>query len=847
MKTICNRISIILFAILMSFSIVSCSTNGDITTENGEVASTEGISESGFVFSLENMQVEEKNIIEVDGEKFVSEFNNALDKIKVEFEVEKMGRYILTANTATTDGTLGSFDVYVNGELITYVNIESGSEFEYNEGSSSITLQKGLNKIVLINFTNNAIVKDFALKEKSEEVVYMSKLVTPNPSKNTLSLFNFLEENYGKSIISGQQIGNTPKNETPVEVAVIKDMTGKEPGILGCDFIDYSPSRVERGTKSYNVEQAIDWAKSGGIVTFAWHWNAPSGLIDQEPDKLWWQGIYTSAVTFDLEKALEDKNSEEYKLLIRDIDVIATELKRLERVDVPILWRPLHEASGGWFWWGAKGPEPYKELWQIMFDRLVNYHELNNLIWVWNGQSKDWYPGDQYVDIVSEDIYSDPFDHSSQIEKFKVAEEYTDEKEVMVALSETGVIPDPDELVKDKATWSWFVTWCQEFVYNEETKSYSEKYTDKEMLNKVYNSDYVITKDELPDIYGIGTNIDFLEMTSLEMMNYMHKGWNYGNTLDSLVGDGLEPAGLDSETAWGNPYARKEVVDTLSDAGFDIIRIPTTWGQHLDENNVIDPEYMARVREVVDYGIDNGMFVILNTHHEEWLYPDAEHFESNKERLIAIWEQISQEFKDYDGKLIFEVLNEPREIDSGVEWNGGTSPAREIVSQLSEAAFNTIRNSGGNNSRRHIMVPTYAASSIDTVLSDFRFVGDDHTFVSVHNYDPYQFAYLIDGTTDFGSNSDRAMLDSLFERLDKYLISKGIAVIIGETSTVDKKNIEERIEWAEQMFGKAEVNGIPILWWDNGYIYGEACSIINRETLEFTYPELVDVILGHDN
>ncbi len=849
MKTKFKSYILIFLVILFSISMVSCSTKDDTNTENEEATTTEVVAvnetiENGFIFKLQDMEVEEKNIIEVDGEKVVGSFNNSLDKIKVVFEVEKKGKYVLSANTSTTDGKNGSFDVYVNGVLITNVNVTSGNTFSYMDSSAPLTLKEGENKIILINFTENIIIKDFKLTEKIEEVVYLSKLVTPSPSKNTLSLFNYLEESYGNSILSGQQISNTPKDEIPVEITAIKEVTGKEPAILGCDFIEYSPSRVERGSKAYNVEQALDWAKSGGIVTFAWHWNAPTDLIDQEPDKLWWSGFYTSATTFDLEKALADKESEEYKLLIRDIDEIAVQLKRLERADVPVLWRPLHEASGGWFWWGAKGPEPYKELWKIMFDRLVFYHEIDNLIWVWNGQNKDWYPGDKYVDIVSEDIYAEPFDYSSQIDKFKVAEKYSDEKEVMVAMSENGVIPDPDELVKDKALWSWFVTWCQEFVYSEESKSYSEQYTDKEMLNKVYNSEYVITKDELPDLYERGANMDFLEMTSLEMMKYMNTGWNYGNTLDSMVGDGTGRAGMDSETAWGNPYARKEVVDAISDAGFDILRVPTTWGQHMDENNIIEPEYMARVHEVVDYGIENDMFVILNTHHEAWLYPDEEHFESNKAQLTAIWEQISEEFKDYDGKLIFEVMNEPRLRGTGLEWNGGDAPSREIVSRLSEAAFNTIRSSGGNNAKRHIMIPTYAASSIDLVFSDFKIIGDDHTFISVHNYDPYEFALKSPGTDKFGSNSDMAIIDSLFDRLDKYLISKGTAVIIGETGAVDKNNIDARLVWAERMFGNAEERGVPIVAWDNGsFSYGELYGLINRETLEFAYPELIDVMV----
>ncbi len=337
--------------------------------------------------------------------------------------------------------------------------------------------------------------------------------------------------------------------------------------------------------------------------------------------------------------------------------------------------------------------------------------------------------------------------------------------------------------------------------------------------------------------------MNYLEMTSFEMMKHMHKGWNLGNTLDSITGK--ERQGLETEIAWGNPYTTKAMIDKICEAGFDILRVPTSWGEHMDENQVIDKEYMTRVQEVVNYGVDNGMFVILNTHHEEWLYPDAEHFESNKKQLIVIWEQISEVFKDYDGKLIFEVMNEPRLRGTSIEWTGGDAVSRDFVAKLSEAAYKTIRNSGGNNNKRHIMIPTYAASSGDNVLEDLQIIEDDHRFISVHNYDPYDFALNIEGGNEWKHDEQKAIVDSLYVRLNKYLISKGIPVIIGESGAMNKENLKDRIEWAEYFYGAAEKNGVPIIWWDNGLITGgETFGLLDRKTLEFTYPELVDKIIN---
>ncbi len=175
-------------------------------------------------------------------------------------------------------------------------------------------------------------------------------------------------------------------------VTWVEENVGRAPAIAGLDMMDYSPSRVERGTSSQEVENALAWHERGGITTFVWHWNAPTGLIDESGGREWWRGFYTDATTFDattfdVAAALADRRSEEYALLIRDIDAIAAEFSRRQDAGVPVLWRPPHEAEGGWFWWGAKGPEPAKELYRLMYDRMVDHHGPHNLVWVWNSLS----------------------------------------------------------------------------------------------------------------------------------------------------------------------------------------------------------------------------------------------------------------------------------------------------------------------------------------------------------------------------------------------------------------------------------------------------------------------------
>lgn len=148
--------------------------------------------------------------------------------------------------------------------------------------------------------------------------------------------------------------------------------------------MDYVASRTSRGASSTDVDKAIAFSNQGGIVTFCWHWGAPVGLYDNATEP-WYSGFYTAATDFNIETALADTTNANYTLLMNDVDTIAVQLKRLQDAHVPVIWRFLHEAEGGWFWWGAKGPEPAKKLWRIVYDRLTNMHGLNNLIWEWVG------------------------------------------------------------------------------------------------------------------------------------------------------------------------------------------------------------------------------------------------------------------------------------------------------------------------------------------------------------------------------------------------------------------------------------------------------------------------------
>lgn len=327
--------------------------------------------------------------------------------------------------------------------------------------------------------------------DDSENAAEEEETAQSEACKNKIRVMEYLKRIYGKKTLAGQHM-----SKDLLEIDAIRSVTGKEPALIEYDFMDCSPSRVERGAEGIDLKRFIKWWDGGGLVAFCWHWNAPMGLIDEEPDKQWWRGFYTEATTFNFANGIRDPESIEHELLIRDIDAIAAELKKLQDAGVPVIWRPLHEASGGWFWWGSQGPEPYIKLWRMMYERLTEYHHLDNLIWVWNGEAPDWYPGDDVVDIVGIDYYGAKHDYSPREKEFKAAEEYADTYK-MVALTETGVVPDPDLMKKTGTKWLWYSVWSEVCVLAKDN-SYSEKYTEAWMLKKVYNHEAVITKDELP-------------------------------------------------------------------------------------------------------------------------------------------------------------------------------------------------------------------------------------------------------------------------------------------------------------------------------------------------------------
>lgn len=302
-------------------------------------------------------------------------------------------------------------------------------------------------------------------------------------------LVDLLASHYGAGTLSGQQ--DLEGNE------YVYAITGKIPAIYSFDLLNYSPMTLLAGNNPKG--QIEDFIKTINdqkqIASLLWHWHSPmhakstANPCPTGNSSCWWNSFYSEHTHFNLQDALADQSSAEYLALLNDIDAIAVQLKKLQQENIPVLWRPLHEADGGWFWWGASGDKAFIELWRLMYERLTHDHQLTNLVWVWTNETMTWYPGDDVVDIVSIDAYpSNKYDllttgWDNLFERF--------DGHKLIALTEFGGVPFIKEMQAQGIWWSYFASWT-----DQQALLGPRKMTNNE-LNIIYSADSVINLDDL--------------------------------------------------------------------------------------------------------------------------------------------------------------------------------------------------------------------------------------------------------------------------------------------------------------------------------------------------------------
>lgn len=348
------------------------------------------------------------------------------------------------------------------------------------------------------------------------------------------------------------------------------------------------------------------------------------------------------------------------------------------------------------------------------------------------------------------------------------------------------------------------------------------------------------------------------ESEGMDFIKNLKLGWNLGNTFDASDLNNISAENeLDYEKGWCGAVTTIEMLAALKAAGFQTIRVPVSWHNHVDENFKISQKWMARVKEVVDWCLDMDFYVIVNTHHdnaEDYYYPDSAHLESSQKYLSAVWSQIAETFQDYDEHLILESLNEPRLVGTNYEWwidrnNEQCKDAVSCINTLNQLFVDTVRASGGGNENRWLMCPGYAASPDGALNEGFQMPADpaNRMILSVHAYTPYNFALNKAGTKEWSIDNpgDTNEITNFMDNLYGKFVLNGTPVLIGEFGALNKDNLKDRVEFSAFYTAAARARGISCVWWDNNAFVGsgENFGLLYRKTATFTYPEIVQALV----
>ena len=297
----------------------------------------------------------------------------------------------------------------------------------------------------------------------------------------------------------------------------------------------------------------------------------------------------------------------------------------------------------------------------------------------------------------------------------------------------------------------------------------------------------------------------------------MGVGWNLGNTLDANDASKTWTTTEQHETCWGQPVTKPELMKMMKEAGFNSIRVPVTWYQEMDSEGNVNEAWMNRVKEVVDYVIDNGMYCILNVHHDtgdgntHWIHASSTNYTKNKAKFEKLWKQIAETFKDYDQHLLFEGYNEM--LDDNNTWNEpkNKTDGYKAINDYAKSFVTTVRNSGGNNASRNLIVNTYSASSTPNAMQNLdKPENSNHIIFQIHSYPNWQ-------TKSNAKNE----IDNLISNIKAKLIDRA-PVIIGEYATFTTwpseidyyaKDKEVALYAMDYLIKKTKENGIGTCYW----------------------------------
>jgi endoglucanase len=356
------------------------------------------------------------------------------------------------------------------------------------------------------------------------------------------------------------------------------------------------------------------------------------------------------------------------------------------------------------------------------------------------------------------------------------------------------------------------------------------------------------TKDE-----NLDRAVKSIDPETMMFIENMGVGWNAGNTLEAIGG----------ETAWGNPMLHQTIFNAVKAAGFNTVRLPVAWSKFSDETNfIIDSSWMARVKEVVHYALNAGLYVIINIHWDGgWIQPTYAKESYVNKRLGIMWKQIATNFRDFDNRLLFAGTNE---VMVENEWGPPTEEYSEVQNGFNQTFVTTVRKTGGNNRNRYLIVQGFNTNIDYTVAFTVmpKDTASDRLMIEVHYYDPYNFTLNTKSKiTQWGSIAtdptktepwaDEAWVDSQFEKMKSEFIDRGIPVILGEYSVISRLSVDDheiyRVYWNQYVTQSAVNHGMVPIYWDNGYSGDGGLALFDRNSGRQLYPDIINAIVGAVN
>lgn len=485
-------------------------TEPTVTSVSEYVLNATEINQSEFeqVIEAEELPLSEKLAVSniragFSGTGYVTGFSaGGENNLEFTFDVPSAQHYDISVCFASD--TAVKNDIYLNGQpLFDFQCTDTTTGKFVIKTYYGVFLEQGQN-IFAVHETDGAVDFDY-IKLKNNQSIYSSVtdiepvLINGEASPEAVGLMKYLADNFGKRIITGQYVSNTEN----IEINKIYENTSQHPAIRFGDLLSYSlNSSVKTDPENDEISAGIKWAEEGGIVGYIWHWKAP--VYESE--------FYSDKTQFNLQNAVTDidialMSHEEIETLfndgiitaetftlVNDIDNVSSHLGRLRDLNIPVLWRPLHEAGGDWFWWGSCGPEAYKWLWELLYRRQTEYHHLNNLIWIWSAQGKDYFVGNDRFDIAAVDLYDENADNTSYYKQYQWLYSLTGGQK-LIALSECGRLPDMELTFRDRAVWSFFGLWYGDYILDRNGEI-SELYNSRETLLRMYNSNRTVTLEK---------------------------------------------------------------------------------------------------------------------------------------------------------------------------------------------------------------------------------------------------------------------------------------------------------------------------------------------------------------